>query len=133
MSANAALLRPGDLVPHFSVVDATGRRVSYRDTAWQRRELVLITLPPGADVAAESPALRLAEWGRQAPEDVAVIVTGDAVPGMPPCGFAVADRWGEIAVVQPADSPGALPSAEQLAEWVSFVQRQCPECQGETR
>ena len=133
MPGNASLLRAGDLVPHFSVVDAAGRRVSYRDAAWQRRELVLITLPPGAGIAAGSPAGRLAEWGRQAPAEVAVIVTADPVPGMPSCGFAVADRWGEIAVVQPSASPAALPSPEQLAEWVSYVQRQCPECQGETR
>ena len=125
-------LRRGDLVPHFTVMDAAGRHVSYRDAIWQQRELVLVTLPPGSgrDLASSAAAGWGLEMERQA---VACVVTAEPVDGAPRCGFLVADRWGEIAVVEEVDSPAALPPPEQLLEWVGYVQRQCPECEGESR
>jgi hypothetical protein len=43
----------------------------------------------------------------------------------------VADRWGEIKLVAGATSVAELPSADELVEWVRFVQCACPECEGE--
>jgi hypothetical protein len=133
MSGHGLHLRPGDLVPHFTVMDAAGRKVSYRDAVWQRRELVLVTLPR-ASTSSQDLLRRAADWCPALErQEVACVITDESVDGIPPCRFVVADRWGEIVAVQALDAPAALPSLEQVLEWVGYVQRQCPECQGETR
>ena len=42
------------------------------------------------------------------------------------------DRWGEIAWQTSAD-PARLPGPDEVIDWLCFVQRQCPECEGEAR
>ena len=128
------MLQTGDAVPHRVIRDLSGRAVSYRDEVWQKRNVVLIALPqhPTADDASYVEAVDAAR-DRFAATQTAVIVTHDVIPGLEPYAVLVADRWGEIATVEHADTPSALPGIEQLVEWVEFVQQQCPECQGETR
>jgi hypothetical protein len=45
----------------------------------------------------------------------------------------VADRWGEIAYVAAAPHVTELPTASELIEWLDYVERRCPECEGEAR
>jgi hypothetical protein len=119
-------LQRGHSVPFFDVEAADGTRRSYRDL-WQRRTLLLVSVaPPGSDAAQLAARLRERVGG-----DAEVIVTADAVEGLPRPGALVADRWGEIFHVAPAE-PGTLDVVD-LADWVRFVQSKCPECEGEAR
>jgi hypothetical protein len=123
------MLTRGDQVPHFAVAATDGARVAYGDI-WQRKNLLLVSLGAeepdryAADVSSLGP--RLAEY------DTASVVTRDAIPGVPAPGVLIADRWGEVqAVIERRPSEG--PSADDLIEWLSYVQRRCPECEGEWR
>jgi hypothetical protein len=127
------MLQPGDLVPHFEVTTLPGRKVGY-STVWQRRNLVLISLPPSdsessraytSQLAAEMPAFseHKTEW----------VVTRDIVAGLGRPGVLVADRWGEIVHVAAGEDVADLPRPGELFEWVTYLQRQCPECEGEAQ
>ena len=122
-----------DLMPMFSVNDSIdGARVDYQ-TLWQRKNLLLVSLPPAdptserylESLAAQAAVLRA--------QDTAFIVTTDMVPGIPRPGVVVADRWGEIYHVAEASDAAALPGTDDLLEWLQYVRSECPECQGETR
>jgi peroxiredoxin len=128
------MLQPGDLVPHFEVTNLKGETVSY-STIWQRRNLVLIALPASdsggtfgnyvSQVTAQGPSLT--------GDDTAWVITGDAVAGIPSPAVVVADRWGEIVHIARGSEAGELPPAHDVVEWVTYVQHQCPECEGEAK
>jgi hypothetical protein len=119
------MLEKGAAVPHFEVDDLDGRPVRYTDI-WQRRPLVLVTL------AGRAYAADLAERLAVAPE-AALVVTADAVPAVPPHAVVVADRWGEVYFAAGRATWRDLPAPGEVVEWVAFVERECPECQGEAR
>jgi hypothetical protein len=126
------VLQPGDQVPHFDVTDSRGQAVHYR-AIWQRKNLVLVTLPdpPGAmtdyasQVDARIPALTAL--------DAECVMTRDTVAGIPAPGVVVADRWGEIVHAASGSHVADLPRPDELLEWVAYVQRRCPECEGEAK
>jgi hypothetical protein len=121
----------GDQVRHFDVGGVDGARVQYA-AIWQRRNLLLVSLPDAAALDAAAYVSALA--GRAADidaYDVCVVITTDAIDGVPRPGVVVADRWGEIKFTTGAASVAELPSADELVEWVRFVQCACPECEGE--
>jgi hypothetical protein len=123
----------GELVPHFEVTTVGGETVRY-STIWQRLNLVLIALPDSDSeegtryVAAVQPFLE--QLGAM---ETSSIVTRGEVAGVPAPGVLIADRWGEIAFVAAAQDFGSLPAGHDLVDWVDYVRRQCPECQGEVR
>jgi hypothetical protein len=120
------MLQPGDSVPHFELTTVDGARVPYREI-WQRKNLLLVSLAGATgDDYAVSIAPHLAEF---AALDTSVVVTRDAVPGVPAPGILIADRWGEIMWTSPIG--GADP--EVLVDWLRFIQARCPECEGEAR
>jgi hypothetical protein len=132
-SMEGSMVQAGDMIPHFSVTTLDGERVEY-STIWQRKNLVLISLPSEseesstsyvADLAAHLPAL--------VARNARCVLTRDAVPGLPRPGGVVADRWGEIAHVTSGPHVADLPLAHDIIEWLDYVQHQCPECQGETK
>jgi hypothetical protein len=116
------------------LTDVSGRAVSCADEVRQKRNVVLVAMPldPSADDAPYIASVDAARDRFDATQ-TEVIATRDRIPGLPASAVLVADRWGELATVQHADTPSALPPVEQLLEWAAFVQHQCPECQGETR
>ena len=124
------MLRDGDRVPHFDVATIDGNRVEYRDV-WQRRNLVLLSLPEGdrARAYAATVATALVDLA----DDVLCVATGDEIPGVPSPGVLVADKWGEVYHAASASSIDELPAPAQIVEWVTFVRHECPECQGEAR
>ena len=61
------------------------------------------------------------------------MITRDTVSGIPSPAVIVADRWGEIVHIAAGSQAGELPQAHELVEWVTYVQHQCPECEGEAR
>ena len=126
-------LQRGDAVPHFEVTAVDGSQVDYR-TIWQRRNLLLVSLHCGQG-GAPRPALleELAVRGEELRAlATAVVITDSAVEGVPSPGVVVADRWGEIYFVR-GGSPLDLADAGELLEWLSYIQQECPECEGERR
>jgi peroxiredoxin len=126
------MLQPHDLLPHFEVADLGGERISY-SSIWQRKNLVLVMLPD-ADPPSRNYADRLIAKVRGLnDDDTEWIVTRDAVEGLQCPGVVVADRWGEIAHVVHSSHVKDLPSADELVEWVRYLQYRCPECEGEAK
>ncbi len=129
-----SVLRSGDRVPHFEVTDQDGRQVRYSRDIWQSRNLLLLTIPERA--RAEFGAYLTSVGQRVADiqaHETTCVVTAEEVAGVPHPGLLVADRWGEVVLVVDAKSASDLPPADDLVEWLRFVQHQCPECQGETK
>jgi hypothetical protein len=126
------MLTKGDQLPHFTVAAHDGRRVAYADF-WQRKNLLLVLAdaaePAGEGTYLDGVAKRLPEL---AGYDAACLITRDPVPGVPRPGIVIADRWGEIQTVM-SRRAGEGPSIEELADWLSYVQSRCPECEGEAR
>lgn len=127
------MLQPGDLMPHFDVTTIRGEQVAY-SAIWQRRNLVLVTVPTSdPDGTFGGYISQLARGTASAADDTAWIITRDMVAGVPCPGVVVADRWGEVAHVASESQAGQLPLADEIVEWVTYLQHQCPECQGETK
>jgi hypothetical protein len=127
------MLQRGELIPHFEVATLGGERINYA-TLWQRRNLMLVTLP-AADSDASSRYVselidRIAQFRAQ---NTDCVMTREPVPGMPCPGALVADKWGEIIYVRAASEVADLPSAEDLSDWITYVENRCPECEGEVR
>jgi hypothetical protein len=120
-----SLLKPGDLVPHFDVTTIDGQVVSY-STVWQRRNLVLVTV---ADRDAEYAAELRAHAGAFAQHGAVCVATREAIGGLPERGVLIADRWGEIVHM----TDGDLPDASDVLAWLDYIERRCPECEGETK
>lgn len=123
----------GDSVPMFDVRTIENRSISY-STIWQHRNLVLITLP---DVECAACVVYIAQLTTQmaacAGQNSECVITRDRVPGVPCPSAVVADRWGEVVHVATASDVADLPSAQELVDWVTYLQTQCPECEGEAR
>ncbi len=127
------MLERGDLLPMFVVTNLRdGARVAYQ-TIWQHRELILVTVPPDDPTTATYIASLEARAEDLQAGDARLVITSDPIEGMPVPGVLVADQWGEVHYVHAATRAADLPDAGELAEWLLFVQMQCPECQGETR
>ena len=127
------MLQRGDSVPHFDVKTIGGELSSY-STIWQRRHLVLVAIP-----ATESEALGtyiselVARRSEFTAKDAECVVTADRVPGIQSPAVVIADRWGEIVHVATTSQVDDLTSPEELLEWVDYLDRRCPECEGEAK
>lgn len=126
----AKTLQRGDQVPHFEITTLAGDVFNYT-TIWQRKNLVLVTLPEAVDSNyASSLADRCRDFQQH---DGACVITRDRVPGVPSPGALVADRWGEIVQIAAAPVVSGLPAVSELLEWLDYVERRCPECEGEAK
>jgi len=129
-NTGTAMLKQGDLLPHFSVTDLAGQRVDYA-SIWQRKNLVLVMLSD-AGRSSHAYAEQLMAQARGSKQgDIAWLVTGDHIAGLPSPVAIVADRWGELMLVAVRLQRSQLPAPEELVEWVDFVRHRCPECEGE--
>jgi hypothetical protein len=125
------MLRPGDQIPHFEVIQHDGTRIAYAEL-WQRRNLLLVVLP--AEVGADLYVRGLdASMSRLMAHETAVVITGGTVEQIEAPAVVIADRWGEVQFVASERAPVDLPGAEELIEWLRYVQTRCPECEGEAR
>jgi hypothetical protein len=127
------MLQRGDSVPHFAVKSVGNEPVDY-STIWQRRNLVLVTLP---HVASDARTRYISELTSLGPalsaQNAECVITLDCVPGTFSPGVLVADRWGEIVYTGAIPDIAGAPSPADLLDWVSYVQSRCPECEGETK
>jgi hypothetical protein len=124
------MLKAGELIPHFIVRNLDGDAVSY-SAVWQHRNLILAAVPAGA--AFEEYVSVLADRASSFGFDTACVITHDIVGGLPYPGVVVADRWGEIVHLASAVDEARLPDVGELQEWIDYVQRRCPECEGEAK
>ena len=127
------MLGARDIVPHFEVASIDGTVARYA-ALWQRKNLVLLALP--AENAADFSGYvnQLGSLARELDElHTELVITRTTVPGVDAPGVLVADKWGEIHVAASAASPGELPEPADLVEWARYLERQCPECEGEAR
>ena len=127
------MLVPGDTVPHFEVRTRQGKLFSY-SSIWQRKNLLLVTLPtldagPTEDYIAEL-AARLQHVGDH---DVEYVITRDLIPGISSSALLVADRWGEIVYTVEESDVADLPAPQEVLEWVNYLNNRCPECEGEAK
>jgi len=65
--------------------------------------------------------------------DAECVVTGDRIPGIGVPAVVVADRWGEIIHLASASRVEQLTPPEDLLDWVDYVVKRCPECEGESK
>ena len=127
------MLQPGDLVPQFEVRTVNDEPFSY-STIWQRRNLVLVTLPRLECDACEGYIARLTRQSAAfSGQNAECLITRDDIPGVPSPSTLVADKWGEIVHLTAASEVSDLPSVDELLDWVGYVQSRCPECEGEAR
>ena len=127
------MLQRASAVPHFEVTTVDTVRVRYA-TIWQRNNLVLVVLPAGAspDAGRYVSSLRTRHADLLA-RNAACVITHEAVDGFPAPAALVADRWGEIAHVWSGRDVSDLPAAEELIDWLDYLEVRCPECEGESR
>jgi hypothetical protein len=121
----------GEQIPHFEVSTVDGGAFSYA-TVWQQKNLLLVAL--GGSASDEQYASELRR--RQQDFDrlaTACVITRDPVPGLHGSGVVIADRWGEIIHVSAASDAAPLPPAEELLDWLEYLQHRCPECEGEVK
>ena len=125
------MLQRGDRVPHFELTTLDGERVSY-NAIWQQQHLLLLILP--SQSADDEPSY-LKALNVEAPKfnDVAFVVTRDAIAGTRAPAVVVADRWGEVIYAAAAGSVRELSRVEELVEWIEYVRNKCPECEGEAK
>jgi hypothetical protein len=125
------MLRRGDAVPHFEVRTLGGDMFRY-STIWQRKNLVLVTLP--MTVAGDSYASELLALGSAFHEREGVcVITRDHLTGLSAPAALVADRWGEIVHVATTSDVADLPPPHELLNWLEYVEQRCPECEGEAK
>lgn len=123
----------GDSVPFFEITDTAAAAFRYRDL-WQRKNLLLLTVPDHSPPFATLIARLQARMPELTAHDTAVVITSETVPGVPMPGLLVADQWGEIYHVASIDADDPREAdPDGLLEWLRFVQYQCPECQAEAR
>jgi hypothetical protein len=127
------MLQGGDLIRHFEVTTLGGTRFTYAD-AWQRRNLVLVVLPrPDSDARKNYVSNLTTRMPQFSDQNTECVMTEDPVPRGPHPGSIVADRRGEVIDIRTAREVTDLPSAEELLEWIEYVETRCPECEGEAR
>lgn len=150
-----SLLRPGQLVPNFTLLDSQGeplRRTIYRG----RKHLLLVFLPALADEAGRAYLRALgdlyAEIRAAAGEVLAVLPAVPAelaelrrdlalpfpllsdpdraaaaryLPRGAQAGVFVVDRYGELYYGAPAPASAQLPAPGEILAWLSAVDHQC--------
>ncbi len=131
MTPEAAI---GSRVPHVALI-TRGGVFTYADI-WQRRQLLLVLVPPEASTSWADFEVRL-EDARQAccDMDTELVVSTGAVAGLEPPLALVADRWGEIthAARIRIENDAVTPDIPTILTWVEATVHRCPECEGEAR
>jgi len=126
------VLQRGDQIPHFEVRTSGGELFRYA-SIWQHKNLVLVALPGGAPADARDTLGQATSEEDFQQRDSVWVVTRDGVPGLQAPAVLVADRWGEIVYVTETSRVDELPTSSDLLDWLDYVDRRCPECEGEAK
>lgn len=114
-------------MPHFSVYSTDGALIAYRDI-WQRRNLLLISVPASSEFrdVPQGYVSGLAARARDlALYETTVIVTHDALDGLPSPGVLIADRWGEVYFVYAPGGVTGMPAVDDLVDCVKVIAYKC--------
>jgi hypothetical protein len=126
------VLQRGDQVPHFEVRTSGAELFRYA-SIWQHKNLLLVALPGDAPPDACDTLEQAARGDAFQPLESVCVVTRDRVPGLQAPAALVADRWGEIVYVTETSRVDELPTSSDLLDWLDYVDRRCPECEGEAK
>jgi hypothetical protein len=126
------MLERGDQVPHFEVRTSGGELFRYA-SIWQHKNLVLVALPGDAPAGARDTLEQATPGDVFQQRESVCVVTRDGVPGLHAPAALVADRWGEIVYLTETSRVDELPTSSDLLDWLDYVDRRCPECEGETK
>jgi peroxiredoxin len=126
------MLQRGDAVPHFEVRTAEGAPFSY-SSIWQRKNLLLVTLPTLDSDSTAYMSNLIARLRDLTDQDLECVVTRELIPGVGGSAVVVADRWGEVVYSVAKSDVANLPAPPKLVEWVTYLNNECPECEGEAR
>lgn len=122
------MLARKDRFPHVSVRCIDGSVFDY-DDVWQQRHLLLVALAEEGADRLEDEARYLADLSAHEDAlqryDTRMVVTREAIAGMPRPGVLVADRYGEIVTVSTADGAASLPDAADLEDWARLIAHAC--------
>lgn len=125
------VLGKGDALPFFEVTTVTGTQVRYADF-WQRKNVALVCLPELASAEDEGYIRQLSDRATAFETySAACVVTRDPVKQVPRPGLVIADRWGEVQYLASSPTTSGLPDVREILDTLDFVQRRCPECEGE--
>lgn len=131
--SSAATRQPGDFVPHFSVTTIDGGTFEY-SSIWQRRNLLMVVAPDEHTTGSAGIVNAIDELTRGGElSETVVVITRSPIAGLSSPAVLIADRWGEIIHVAPLRESDAMPTAADLREWLEYVARRCPECEGEVK
>ena len=113
-SVEVNMLQRGDSVPDFEVRTLEGEPFTY-STIWQRKNLLLVSLPTidseAASAYAADVTARVREFDDQ---DFECVVTLDQIPRIAPPAVVIADRWGEIVFAVEKSEVAHLPAPQEL-------------------
>jgi hypothetical protein len=126
------MLRRGDQVPHVEMKTVGGELFRYA-SIWQHKNLVLVALPGDAPAGGYDALEQATRSDACQQRESVCVITRDRVPGLQAPAALVADRWGEIVYVTETSRAGELPSSSDLLDWLDYLDRRCPECEGEAR
>ena len=126
------MLQRGDQVPHFEVRTSGAELFSYA-SIWQHKNLVLVALPGDARPDACDTLEQITRGDTFRTRETVCVVTRDRVPGLQAPAALIADRWGEIVYVTESSRVDELPTSSDLLDWLDYVDRRCPECEGEAK
>ena len=126
------MLRRGDQVPHFEVRTSGGELFRYA-SIWQHKNLLLVALPGDAPAGARDTLEQATPGDAFQQRESVCVVTRDDVPGLHAPAALVADRWGEIVYLTETSRVDELPTSSDLLDWLDYIDRRCPECEGETK
>ena len=119
------------------VAELAAQEPELRD--WDGCVVVVRGASPPADGAPSDPARKTAD------SRAALHRTGDRMraaadpdgrltgAGIIAPAVLIADQWGELFAVEPADAAHHLLAPDEVIGWLRYLAVQCPECQGETR
>jgi peroxiredoxin len=146
----------GRMLRSFTLLDSHGQQV--RSSSYRQRQNLLLSFHHGlacprcramlSALAAEAEAYRDMECAVLAigPDDparmrafadehgAAIRLLSDpdgrvvARQGLTAPALLLTDRWAEVWAAWEAGDAHAFPAQEQIADWLAFVQAQCPEC-----
>ncbi len=101
------------------------RELAAQRNAYRQEETAVVALGPDEPAENQQLAARL---GHPFPflSDPAERVISHQ--GLAPPTLIIADRWGEIWAAWPGGTKHQFPSEQDIMQWISFIEAQCPEC-----
>lgn len=138
------------LIPNYTGTNGRGEKVQLHDYRHNKNLVAVLTTAKGYGNATSLLAELAARYDEFRTEEAEIVLmlrngSGEPVPAaltwpfpalvmkdrtdlQPPAPtIYVADRFGEIFATYPLTAAASLPTADDLLEWLHFIELQCPE------